>query len=148
MPVGVAIIDRNKIVRQVNSAALAMMGYDCEDQILGKQCHETLCPSHKNKCPLLDLGEDVDNAERVLLTRDRREVPILKTVKPVRLNGEELLCETFMDISDRKRAEEALEKRIVALTRPLEIRRTFFSKSCSISTISSVSRTSLPGPPA
>lgn len=52
MPVGVAIIGKDKIVRQANSAALAMMECDSEDQIVGQQCHKTLCPTEEGKCPV------------------------------------------------------------------------------------------------
>jgi PAS domain S-box-containing protein len=106
MSIGIAIIDRDKIVRSVNSAALALMGCDSEEQVVGRECHQTLCPSQGGKCPILDLGKDVDNAERILVTKDKKTVPILKTVTPIRLNGEDVLLETFVDITERKRADE------------------------------------------
>ena len=115
MSIGVALIGRDKIVRQVNSAALDLMGCDSEQQVVGRECHQTLCPAQVGKCPVLDLGKDVDNAERVLLTKDKKKVPILKTVTPIRLNDEDVLLETFVDITERKRAEEELRGYTVAL---------------------------------
>jgi len=110
MPVGVVIIGKDKTIRHVNSAALAMMGHDSDHEVLGRECHQTLCPAQKCACPILDQGKDVDNAERVLIDKDNNEIPILKTVVPITLNGEELLLETFVDISERKAAEAQLRK--------------------------------------
>lgn len=115
MPVGVAIIGKDKIVRQVNSAALAIMECDSEDDVVGRECHQTLCPAQKGKCPVLDLGQEIDNAERVLVTKDKKKVPILKTVIPIKLNDEEVLLETFVDITDRKKVEQDLKDYSIAL---------------------------------
>ncbi len=109
MPVGVAIIGKDKVVRRVNSTALALMGYDSEDQIVGRKCHHTLCPAQEGKCPILDLGNEVDNSEKVLITKDGEEVPIQKSVVPITLDGEDVLLETFVDITARIQAEEALK---------------------------------------
>jgi len=115
MPVGIALIGLDKIVRQVNSAALALMGCDSEEQVVGRECHQTFCPAQKSECPVLDLGEDVDNAESVLVTRDKKEVSIIKTEIPIRLNGEDVLLATFVDITEHKRAEEELRNYTIAL---------------------------------
>jgi PAS domain S-box-containing protein len=106
MPVGVAIIDKQKTVRKVNSAALTMMRYDSEDQVLGRKCHETLCSSPADSCPILELGEEPGAVERMLIARDKTKVPVLKTVVPLSLDGEDVLLETFIDITERKQAEE------------------------------------------
>jgi len=110
MPVGVVIIGRDKIVRQVNSAAIAMMGYDNADEIVGHECHRMLCPAQRCSCPILDLDLKVDNTERVLIGKDGKHIPVLKTVIPVTLNGEDVLLETFVDITERKAAEAELRK--------------------------------------
>jgi len=109
MPVGVVIIGTDKTIRHANSAALAMMGHDSDHEILGCECHQTLCPAQKYACPILDLRKKVDNAERVLIDKNKKEIPILKTVIPITLNGEDVLLETFVDISVRKHAEQALK---------------------------------------
>ena len=110
MPVGVVIIGKDRTVRQVNSAAIAMTGHDDYEQILGCTCHQVLCPAEKCNCPVLDLGQRIDNAERVLITKDKKEVPVLNTVVPITLDGEDVLLETFVDISERKAAEKELKK--------------------------------------
>lgn len=109
LPLGVAVIGRDKIIRYVNDTAMSMTGYSSNDELVGKPCHATLCPTQADRCPILQLGQSLDNSERVLMTRDNREIPILKTVIPVELDGEEVLLETFIDISERKKAEKLLQ---------------------------------------
>ena len=110
MPVGVIIIGRDKTIRRVNKAALKMMGCNSPQQIIGKICHKKICPAEVDNCPVIDLGNTVDNSEKVLLNRDGREIPILKTVLPITLEGEEVYLEAFVDITERHQAEQELEK--------------------------------------
>jgi len=42
------------------------------------------------------------------------------SLMPIIINGQQMLHTTWRDITERKRAEEALEKRLVALTQPLD----------------------------
>jgi PAS domain-containing protein len=41
------------------------------------------------------------------LQHDRGELPVMKSVKRISVDGKEKLLETFVDISERKRAEAA-----------------------------------------
>ena len=43
-----------------------------------------------------------------MLTANGKEIPILKTVTPVRFNGQDYLLESFVDITERKRTEKEL----------------------------------------
>ena len=120
LPVGVAIIDTQKRIRHVNPAAVSMMGCDSEEIVVGRLCHESFCPTERDKCPILDLGKTVDNCERVLIGKDAAQIPILKTVTPIQLSGEELLLEAFVDISERKAAEaerQRLQEKLIDSSR-------------------------------
>jgi PAS domain S-box-containing protein len=108
MPFGVVIIGKDKKIRRANNAALASMGYESEEQIVGMVCHRTLCPAEAGKCPILDLGQELDRSERILVTKDRRHIPILKSVVPITLDWEDVLLEAFVDVTERKREEETL----------------------------------------
>jgi hypothetical protein len=55
----------------------------------------------------------------VLLTASGKRVPILKTVVPVILAGREHLLESFLDITERKQAEEERERLIGELQEAL-----------------------------
>ena len=105
---GVVIInaESHKIV-EANDAALKMISLP-EEQVVGHSCHNYICPAQEGKCPITDLGKEIDNSERVLLSPNGRKVPILKTVTPIVLDGSKHLLECFVDIGDRKQAEEEL----------------------------------------
>lgn len=107
---GILIIDAesHKIV-DINPAAIEMVGVP-KGQIIGQVCHKFVCPAEKGKCPITDLGQKVDNSERVLLRADGRDVPILKTAVPVTLDGRECFIENITDITERKEAEEKIKK--------------------------------------
>lgn len=106
--VGIVVIDKkNQVIRNINRAASEMVGAS-EGDIVGHICHKHICPAEAGQCPVIDLGQTIDNTERILLTRDGRRVPILKTVVQVTLHGRPHLVESFVDISDRKKAEETL----------------------------------------
>ncbi len=109
MPYAVVVIGKDKKIRSANEAALKLMIYDTEKQIVGMTCNHTLCPAQEGKCPILDCHETVDRAERILITKDGKRIPILKTVVPVEIDGEDVLLEAFIDITERKKAEERLK---------------------------------------
>ena len=112
---GIVVIDpETHIIVGVNSATGKMVGAPGQ-QILGSVCHKYICPAEEGRCPVTDLGQNFDTAEGVLLTATGKRVPILKTVGSVILNGREHLLESFLDITERKEAEEEREKLIEEL---------------------------------
>jgi PAS domain S-box-containing protein len=116
---GIVVIDpETHTIVGVNAAAGKMFGAPRE-QILGSVCHRYICPAEEGRCPITDLGETLDNAEDVLLTASGKRVPILKTVVSVALAGREHLLESFLDITERKRAEEERERLIGQLQEAL-----------------------------
>jgi PAS domain S-box-containing protein len=110
---GIVIIDEeNHQIVDANPAALKMIGAPI-DQLVGHVCHHHICPADKNKCPITDLGQTIDNSERALLTPEGKSITILKTVVPIMLNGRKHLLESFIDIRELKEAEEE-KKRLEA----------------------------------
>jgi PAS domain S-box-containing protein len=110
LPVGAVIVGMDKKVIRINETALIMSGYASEDEIVGKICNQTLCPANKDDCPILDKGKTVDNSEKSLMHKNGHLIPILKTVVPIALGGKDVLLETFIDITERKQAEEELSE--------------------------------------
>jgi PAS domain S-box-containing protein len=106
---GVMIVseDSHRII-YANPTALEMTMRSRND-VVGKVCHEYICPAEKGKCPISDLGNVIDNSERTLLKADGRKLDILKTVKPIQVNGQNCLIETFVDISRLKQASNEAE---------------------------------------
>jgi len=109
--IGLLIIDPvSHTIVEANPAAAALIGAPA-DQIVGKVCHKYICPAEVGRCPITDLDQRVDNSERVLLRADGGTRQIMKTVISVILDGRPHLLESFVDITLRKQAEEALAER-------------------------------------
>jgi PAS domain S-box-containing protein len=107
---GVMIVDKQtRIIEQANPAALALMGQS-PDKVIGAVCHHFVCPADQNKCPILDLNQQVDNSERIVLRADGSQVPVLKSVTRVQIGGREKLLETFIDITAQKEAQQRFER--------------------------------------
>ncbi|MFZ2074044.1 MAG: PAS domain S-box protein [Methanoregula sp.] len=109
-PVGIIIVDaKTHTILQGNPKARELIGAS-ESEITGKVCHTFLCPSEEGKCPVSDLGQDVNSSERILITMDGSLVPVIKTVVPAQLGDKKVFVESFIDITDRKSAEKALRE--------------------------------------
>ncbi len=107
---GVVIIDPvTHVIESVNPYAARLFGAPAE-RITGLVCHRFLCPAETGCCPITDRGLQVENTERVMLTADGRQAPVLKSVRRIVIGGREKLLETFVDISARKTAEEGLAR--------------------------------------
>jgi|GEM_PF-3234899 len=110
VPVGFIIVDaETHTIVDANPAALKLIGVPRE-KVVGCVCHKYICPAERGKCPITDLGECVDNSERVLRLPDGGHLRILKTVVPVMLEGRPHLLESFVDITERKQAETELQR--------------------------------------
>ena len=113
---GIVMIDpETHQIADANSIAVNMIG-KTREEIIGSACHKFICPAEKGKCPITDLRQEVDHSERVLLKSGGERCPIIKTVTSIILDGKTYLFESFIDISERKRAEEEnkrLEEQLV-----------------------------------
>ena len=118
---GIFVIDpETHCIVDANPPALKMVGLP-DERVIGVECHKFICPADKGRCPVTDLSLTVDNSEHILLTGEGKERAIIKTVRPVVIAGRKLLLESFVDISDRKRAESALKERTSYLNTLIEI---------------------------
>ena len=117
---GILLIDPelHRIV-DANPLALAMVGA-ARETVVGALCHKFVCPAETGRCPVTDLGQTVDNSERILLNQSGEKRAIIKTVRPVEIVGHKYLLESFLDISGRKSAEKSLEERTVYLNTLIE----------------------------
>ena len=110
MQTGMVIIDQeDHTIIDVNPTAANMIGADIMS-IVGSECHNYICPAERNKCPITDLGKSVDNAERFLKKASGQTIPVIKTVIPISVKGRRYLLESFIDITERKRSEQALQE--------------------------------------
>ena len=105
---GILVIDAetHEIV-DINPFAAQLIGLS-QEQIVTHKCNRFLCPAEEGKCPITDLREMVEGSERGLINSKGEEIPVLKTVVQVRRDKRNYLVESFIDITELKRAEEAL----------------------------------------
>jgi diguanylate cyclase (GGDEF)-like protein/PAS domain S-box-containing protein len=105
---GFLIIDaETHVVVEANPAALQLLGAPRE-AVVGTVCHAHLCPAELGQCPITDLCQELDNSERMLITANGERIPVLKTAALVSLGGKQHILESFVDITERKQAEEAI----------------------------------------
>jgi PAS domain S-box-containing protein len=107
---GIILVDaETHVIADANPRALEMIGASREG-VIGSVCHRFICPAEAGKCPVTDLGEQVDESERCILTADGRSLPVLKTVVAATITGRNLLIESFIDLSEQKKIETALRQ--------------------------------------
>ena len=107
---GVVIVEpETHIIVDINPAATKIIGAS-KEQVVGSKCYNNTCPEGQDQCPLTDLEQNIENKEIVLVTDDKRHLSVLKTVVPVTLDGRKHLLESFLDITELKKAEEEKEK--------------------------------------
>lgn len=107
---GIILVDaKTHSIADANPRALEMIDAPRE-KVIGAVCHRFICPTESGRCPVTDLGEKVDESERLILTADGRSIPVLKTVVPVKISGKDMLIESFIDMSGQKKTEGALRQ--------------------------------------
>ncbi len=107
---GVMIVDaETHRILEVNDEAARIMGR-VPSEAAGMVCHNVVCPADAGACPITDLHQTIDVSDRVMLNTAGEPVSIIKMVRPIVIDGHSCLLETFVDVSARKSAEEALTK--------------------------------------
>ena len=108
--VGLILVDpeTHKII-DANAMAVQLIERSVGD-IIGKDCHDFMCPNTQYICPVTDEHNSVRNVECMLIAAGGRELPILKYVTPMSVGGRKVLLETFIDISERKKAADILNR--------------------------------------
>ena len=100
---GIAIIDeKTRIILDVNPAAERLFGA-ASDKMIGRDCYSFF---GQHECPISDLSQSLDRAERLFTKADGSVIPVLKSVSRIVYNGRQALLESFTDISSLKDAEE------------------------------------------
>ena len=113
LPLGVVLVNKHKRIINLNQEAARILG--CENMeeaanlFVGHECREAFCDTEFNTCPILDLGkEGVYFVEKNITLH--RDVYILKSVIKINYEGEDVLMEVFLDITDRKKQEQLLKQ--------------------------------------
>ena len=105
---GFMLVDaETRRIVDINPAALEMIG-KTREEVVGSNCFDLVCQAEDRKCPIIDLKQTVNSAERELNKADGSSISVLKTVSTLYINGKQHLLESFIDISKQKIAEEKL----------------------------------------
>ena len=120
---GIFIADGNSDITDANLAAASMLGYDSPEEIIGLNARDIIHPEDLlERSTRVNLDEvrssEIIRIERRYRRKDGSFLPVLVTIKFIGESGIHHVL--FTDISERKRMEEALRTRIVALTQPVD----------------------------
>ena len=107
-PFGMILVGEDRRILDINRAASKLTGYSREE-LIGKVCHEFICPGEEGTCPIYDFGLEVSNRETTMLNRYGESISALKTAVPITISGKRVLLEMIADITEQKRAEEDLQ---------------------------------------
>jgi PAS domain S-box-containing protein len=108
LPVGVVIVDvQTRRIERANEHMAALFGAET-GRLTGRGCQGLLCPADNDGCPACNQGLTIENSEQEMLRADGSRMAVLKTVKRIDIEGREKLLGCFVDVSERKRAEERL----------------------------------------
>ena len=112
-------VDREGTTTLCNAAFLRMLGFEREEDAIGRKLHNLIHHSHpdgshypRHDCPIYrtaQTGEPAHVEGELFFRLDGASFPVEYRVHPIRPNGElqGAIC-TFVDVTERKRAEAAL----------------------------------------
>lgn len=114
------IVDANPIAEQILGSS--------KSELINQKCHEYICPAKTGTCPVTDQNVAISNEERIFINKKGDRIAILKTVAKAKIKGKEYLVESFIDISDRKKADDRkvaligfMNESVLRIRRPLEL---------------------------
>ena len=105
----ITISPKTHTILAVNDYAQKLIGLP-KQEIIGKICHNFICPSETGNCPITDKHQSVNLSVTKLITGNKTVKPALKSVHCIQRDGEEFLLETFIDISKIERLEQKLKE--------------------------------------
>ena len=108
--VGILIIDSETYqISFINQKGASLYGAT-KDEIIGKVCHEFICPTKCGECVLANSEKAQSSVEKILLNVHGERIPILKSVVHTTFNHRKCFVESFVDITVRKQAEAEVIK--------------------------------------
>lgn len=115
LPDGIFIIDQSSRIRLVNPALLRMIGADERAQVLGQPVASLIEPSLRSQSEkLFDRSDPVGQPRRVeawFVHRDGTPFPVEFSAGRFEWEGEPMTQVIVRDITERRKAEEALRQR-------------------------------------
>ena len=126
VPFGMVIIDASHKIRRVNREALAICG-KTEEETLNTPCYLHFCMDTSPVCPIEISGYHPEKQEMALKRKDGTLTPVLTTVIPARIYGENMLIKSIIDISEIKEKELELKRAKTAAEQASRARSEFLA---------------------
>jgi len=116
---GVLLVDpQTGRILETNASAAAAVGLPREEMI-GRLCHGVICLNDAERCAIGEPGRSGEQCMSTLMRADGTPLAVLKSASFIERGGRRFLLETFIDVEDLHKAQEALK-------RSEEIYRTIF----------------------
>jgi PAS domain S-box-containing protein len=129
-PQPVWVVDEDGLIVFANPAAVAALGYEDADQLLGRPSHATVHHHRPDgsaysdrECPMLrprETGESVHGENEWFIRRDGSMFPIAWWSAPIAMTRGNGAVLAFTDISQRRATEQAVRERDAAEIRAAE----------------------------
>ncbi|MBN2111447.1 MAG: PAS domain S-box protein [Methanosarcinaceae archaeon] len=108
----VIILSSDGAILEVNNAACNMLGYSREE-FLGLSKNDLVAPEYRDSCmentaSVMEKGHDM--FETLFVKKDGSRLPVEMSVKIIDYNGNPAMLSNGRDISERRKAEEAISK--------------------------------------
>ena len=126
---GIHGLDLDGNITFCNAASVSMLGLDSEEGLLGRNGHEAYhhtrrdgTPYDVQDCPIFQSlwsGGAAHVEDEVFWRADGTSFPVEYWVRPMLKDGRPVgTVISFIDVTDRNRLEDALQRRLLALTQP------------------------------
>lgn len=107
---GIMVIDGEiERIVEVNPAMAAMIGAD-QDSIVGRQDIDFARPRDQGSDQITNGGQETEYEEYMLIRTNGDRLPVLRSIAPVVFGREQLLIETYIDITNLTEAKKALQE--------------------------------------
>ena len=108
LPYGIVLIDNNSEIIEINRFALKLLGYNSEKpKLITEISHESNYPASQSNSPN-SYTEPYQSRQSELISLNGTAVPVLKSAMEIEYNGQKVLLEAFVDISDLKKIQREL----------------------------------------
>lgn len=109
-PFAMVLMNAKRQVFQVNRAAEKLFGLPAS-KMIGQTCDQFLpCFGGCGCCPVMDQNRQIVAEEIQAVTADQQLIPLLRSVAMVNNPNGSIVVEAFIDLRERKKAEQELNK--------------------------------------
>ena len=108
LPYGIVLIDNNSEIIEINGFALKLLGYNSQKpKFITEISLESNHSANPSKSPDAYM-EAYQSRQTELISLNGTTVPVLKSAMEIEYNGQKVLLEAFVDISDLKKTQQEL----------------------------------------